>query len=266
MRCLLINNKREMDLNYKTFGAGDPLVILHGLFGTLDNWQTLGRQFAEHYMVFLLDQRNHGRSPHTDDMNYPAMADDLHNFMESHWMYRAHIMGHSMGGKTAMELALHYPDMVDKLIVVDIAPKAYAGDHLPIFEALLSVDLDQIDSRADAEEQLKLHIANYAIRQFLLKNLTRTKEGQYRWKMNLPVLYQHYQEVLGATSGNDPFEGPTLFIRGANSSYILDEDFPLIRQLFPNARIKTIPGAGHWVHADQPEMLYQIVSDFLEEK
>ncbi len=254
-----------MDLNFKTFGAGDPLVILHGLFGTLDNWQTLGRQFAEHFMVFLVDQRNHGRSPHTGSMNYPAMADDLHYFMESHWLYRSHIMGHSMGGKTAMQLALQYPDMVDKLIVVDIAPKAYPPNHQFIFDALFAIDLDQVDSRADAEEQLARHIQDSGIRQFLLKNLTRTREGAYRWKMNLPVIYQHYQEIVGATTGDDPYEGPALFIRGANSPYILDADFPMIRQLFPQARIETIPGAGHWVHADQPEKLFRLVVDFLKE-
>ena len=254
-----------MDLNYKTFGAGDPLVILHGLFGTLDNWQTLGKQIAEHFMVFLLDQRNHGRSPHADIMNYPAMADDLHHFMESQWLFRSHIMGHSMGGKTAMKLALQYPDMVDKLIVVDIAPKVYPGNHQFIFDALFDVDLDRIDSRADADEQLIKHIPDFGIRQFLLKNLTRTREGSYRWKMNLPVIYEHYREILAATSGEDPFEGPALFIRAANSPYILDEDLPMIRQLFPQARIETIADAGHWVHADQPEKLFQLVINFLKE-
>ncbi|MCB0618684.1 MAG: alpha/beta fold hydrolase [Saprospiraceae bacterium] len=253
-----------MELNYKTFGQGDPLIILHGLFGSLDNWQTLGKQFAEHYTVFLLDQRNHGRSPHDPEFDYAALAADLKHFLESHWVYKTHLLGHSMGGKTAMEFALHYPDMVDKLVVVDIGPKAYSGGHELIMDALLSVDLDAIDSRQAADEALQARISEYGIRQFLLKNLHRNKDGTFSWKMNLPILHQHYDQILSAIEGDDPFEGPALFIRGSRSNYIEDGDWPAILELFPRAELATVPQAGHWVHADAPELLLERVHRFLE--
>ena len=252
-----------MDLNYKTFGQGEPLLILHGLFGTLDNWQTLGKQLADHYTVYLIDQRNHGRSPHVEDMNYPAMASDLKEFMEANWIYGAHILGHSMGGKTAMQFAGQYPDMVEKLIVVDIAPRAYPGGHEEIMEALRSVDLQAVDQRSEADEQLKSSIKNKSIRQFLLKNLSRTKQGDYAWKMNLDAIYEHYEEILAAISGTTPFEGPALFIRGENSDYIQEEDREQIKALFPKAEIKTVENAGHWVHAEQPERMLELVREFL---
>lgn len=253
-----------MELNYKTFGQGEPLIILHGLFGTLDNWQTLGKQLAEHYSVYIPDQRNHGRSPHTPEMNYPALAEDLRHFMESHWIYQSHIVGHSMGGKTAMQFALEHPDMVDKLVVVDIAPKAYEPAHETIFEALLSVELDQLADRSEADAVLKRRIDDRGIRQFLLKNLSRNKDEGYRWKMNLPALHEHYHEILGEVRGDHPYEGPVLFIRGERSSYILDEDGEAIRRFFPNAEIETVRDAGHWVHAEQPEAMLRLITGFLE--
>ena len=253
-----------MKLNYKTFGQGDPLIILHGLFGTLDNWQTFAKHFASHYSVYLVDQRNHGRSPHTPDMNYPAMAEDLKQFMEANWIYQSHIIGHSMGGKAAMQFALEYPDMVDKLVVVDIAPKAYTPAHQAIYDALLSVDLDQISERREADAILKPKIADRAIRQFLLKNLSRKPGQGYRWKMNLEALHRHYGEILGAISSDDPYEGPTLFIRGERSDYITDADRAAIEALFPNASIETVRAAGHWVHAEQPGAMQRLISDFLE--
>lgn len=252
-----------MDLNYKTFGQGEPLLILHGLFGMLDNWQTLGKKLAEHYTVYLVDQRNHGRSPHVDEMNYQAMAKDLKEFMEAHWIYEAHLLGHSMGGKTVMQFAGQYPDMVNKLIVVDIAPRAYPGGHEEIMEALRTVDLKTIDKRGDADEQLKPRIKNKSIRQFLLKNLSRSKEDGYAWKMNLEAIQEHYEEILAAVSGNDPFDGPALFIRGGNSNYIRETDREDILALFPEAEIKTVENAGHWVHAENPELMLEIVQKFL---
>ncbi len=254
-----------MELNFKSFGQGPPLVILHGLFGTLDNWQTLGKRWAEHYTVFLVDQRNHGRSPRTEQIDYPSMAEDLHQFLESHWVYRSHLLGHSMGGKTAMQFALHYPDMVDKLIIVDIAPRAYPGGHEPIFDALFALDLNSIDDRKEADAFLEARIPEFGVRQFLLKNLTRTREGGYEWKMNLPVIFRHYDDILRNIDGTEPFEGPTLFLRGGDSRYVRDEDWPAIQQFFPNARLETVTGAGHWVHAEQPEALFELVTEFLAE-
>lgn len=252
-----------MQLNHKEFGQGEPLIILHGLFGTLDNWQTLAKRFAEDYTVFIIDQRNHGKSPHTDEHSYTLMAEDLGEFMERNFMFKAHILGHSMGGKTAMQFALNYPDMVDKLMVVDISPRRNEGGHEKIFEALFSLDLAAIKSRKEADEQLTKLITDFGVRQFLLKNLTRKKEGGYRWKMNLTTLHTHYQEILAETVGEDTFDKESLFVRGGKSDYILDTDIPLIKEYFPAAKIETVADAGHWVHAEQPEELYRLVSKFL---
>ncbi|GJM31599.1 MAG: alpha/beta hydrolase [Saprospiraceae bacterium] len=253
-----------MDLNFKEFGQGDPIIILHGMFGTLDNWQTIGKQLAEHYTVFLIDQRNHGRSPHTDSINYPALAEDLGAFMEAHWIYKTHLIGHSMGGKTAMQFATSYPDLVDKLVVVDIAPKQYEGGHREIIDALLALNPDNIQSRQEADTFMESRIEDFGVRQFLLKNLTRTKAGNYRWKMNLDVINQHYADILAPGIGPDVFEGQALFLRGEKSNYILDEDWPDILSHFPNAQLQTVPKAGHWVHAEAPEVLLAAVTDFLQ--
>ena len=253
-----------MELNYKSLGQGEPLIILHGLFGTLDNWQTLAKSWAEHYLVYLVDLRNHGRSPQVDGLSYPAMAQDLHDFMEQNWIHKAHILGHSMGGKVAMEFALTYPDMVDNLIVVDIAPRLYRPGHDDIFAALFAVDLKTIESRQAAEAILEQYIDEWGVRQFLLKNLSRMKEGGFEWKMNLPVIYRDYTNILKPPTQEGPFEGPTLFIRGEKSGYVNDEDILRIQELFPRSALHTISGAGHWVHADQPEVLKAIVMEFLE--
>lgn len=252
-----------IDLNYKVMGQGAPLIVLHGLFGTLDNWQTIGKYLAEAYTVFLVDQRNHGRSPHLPYQDYPSMAEDLHRFMEQQGVYSSNLLGHSMGGKTAMEFALEYPDQVDKLIIVDIAPKAYPPGHDQIFEALLAIDLSTLPSRPAAEEILRGFIQEDGVIQFLLKNLSRTKEGGFEWKMNLPVLYRCYPELLSAPKAQGYFSGETLFVRGGKSDYVLDSDLPAIRAHFPNYQLETIPQAGHWVHADAPADLLKLVLDFL---
>ncbi len=251
-------------LHYKEFGQGPPLVILHGLFGMLDNWQTIAKRLAKHYTVFILDQRNHGKSFHQSPHTYEAMANDLEEFLESRWIYKTHLMGHSMGGKTAMKFAVDYPDFIDKLIVVDIAPKQYPPGHQVIFEALASIDLHQIKSRKEAEDILKQKIGLASIRQFLLKNLTRNKNGGFRWKMNLPVIEQYYPEILApCLQEEDVFEGETLFLKGERSPYITNSDEKNIFQHFPNAHIKTIPEAGHWLHAEAPEEVLKVVLSFL---
>ncbi len=252
-----------MDLNYKTFGRGEPLIILHGLFGMLDNWQTLAKKFAAHFTVFIIDQRNHGRSPHTDAMSYPLMAQDLYDFMSAHWIHRAHILGHSMGGKTAMQLALDYPEVVDKLVVVDIGPWQNEPGHELIFEALQALPLDQLQSRREAELQLADRISDAGIRRFLLKNMTRNKEGGYRWKMNLPAITKHYAEILSAVKADQPYKGPALFIKGEESEYIRQEDEAKIQRWFSAAQLWSIAGAGHWIHTDEPEALSEAVLDFL---
>ena len=181
-----------IDLNYKEFGLGEPVIILHGLFGTLDNWQTIAKKLSDHFTVFILDLRNHGRSPQTDDdFNYQVLADDLAEFMQDHWIYEARIVGHSMGGKVAMEFALNHPDSVKKLVVIDIAPKDYRSGHDDIFDALIDIDLSTLTDRKEAETYL-MNVLNNEVEtvQFLLKNLSRQTEsegGGYEWKMNLPV-------------------------------------------------------------------------------
>ncbi|MFK7806606.1 MAG: alpha/beta fold hydrolase [Saprospiraceae bacterium] len=254
-----------MALKFKAFGSGDPIIILHGLFGTLDNWQTMAKRLANDFTVFIIDQRNHGKSPHTDNISYPLMSEDLRLFMEDHWMYDAHIIGHSMGGKTAMQFALDNPDMVNKLIVVDIAPKAYVGNHESIFDALFAVPLETLESRGAATDILTSKLGeDPGTIQFLLKNLTREKEGGYNWKMNLPVLHKDYKNILATVKGAEAFEKDTLFIKGGKSDYISSSDMTMIQELFSNAKLQEVPEAGHWIHAEAPDALYKLLIDFLK--
>ena len=253
-----------MELNYKEFGQGEPIIILHGLFGTLDNWQTLAKKLAEEYTVYIIDQRNHGRSPHAEDFNYKVMAEDLQIFMESNWIHSARIIGHSMGGKTAMQFALDYPDMVEKLVIVDIANQSYQGGHEIIFEALLNLDLEKIKDRKEADAILSEKIEEYGVRQFLLKNLTRSKSGGYQWKMNLPVIHENYQAILNKIESEDVFEEATLFVRGGLSKYITNENFTFTQQFFPNSKLISIENVGHWVHAEAPKQLLEQLNMFLK--
>ncbi|MEM9887027.1 MAG: alpha/beta fold hydrolase [Bacteroidota bacterium] len=255
-----------LELNYKSFGQGEAVIILHGLFGTLDNWQSIAKKLAEEYYVFLIDQRNHGRSPHVVGLSYPLMANDLHDFMSQNWIHRAHVIGHSMGGKTAMQFALDYPDMLEKLVVVDIAPKAYEGGHELILNALEALQLIQIQNRKMAEKELfNLGIVDLGVRQFLLKNLTRNKTGGYRWKMNLAEISKHYQNILANIESQEQFDGATLFIRGEQSDYILDSDETILKQYFPHSKLSTVKDAGHWVHASQPVALLDLLFEFLDD-
>lgn len=252
-----------MDLNFKTYGQGPPLVVLHGLFGTLDNWQTLAKRWAENYTVYLVDQRNHGRSPHLDAMSYPLLAEDLAGFLDREWIHQTYLIGHSMGGKTAMQFALTYPDRVDRLVVVDMAPKQYRAGHDEIFAALRSLDLDEITLRSEAAEQLSAKIPQPAVVQFLLKNLSRRPAGGFHWKMNLDVLYRDYANILANVESEEPYPGPSLFVRGGKSHYVAADDLPLIHTLFPAAQLLTVADAGHWIHAQAPDELYTIVDTFL---
>ena len=254
-----------MNLHSKTFGEGEHVIILHGFLGMLDNWQTFGKRLAEDgYEVHLLDLRNHGRSPHSAHFSYDLMVDDVLTWMAGRGIDVANLLGHSMGGKTAMSLALKEPFAVEKLIVVDIAPRAYIPGHQAIMNALLSVDPTAADTRAVIEEGLMKRLDDQSLVLFLMKNLHRSKEGGYHWKMNLPALVDNYHEVIRAIESDEVYENPTLFVRGEDSGYILDDDILDILNNFPRARLSTIPGAGHWVHADNPDALYEEVADFLE--
>ncbi|MGB1247265.1 MAG: alpha/beta fold hydrolase [Chitinophagales bacterium] len=253
-----------MKLNFKTFGQGEPLIILHGLLGSLDNWQTLGKKLAKNYTVFLVDQRNHGRSPHSDEFSYDILAEDLLCFMEDNYLYKAHLLGHSMGGKTVMQFALQNPDMVDKLIVADIAPVKYIGGHEAIFNALLAVDLPNISTRKEIETQLATTIKEFGVRQFLMKGLTRGEGNIFEWKFNLQSLWNNYKEVLGTFESNEVFEGETLFLKGGNSKYILADYQEQINTFFPDNQIQTIEGAGHWLHAEKPMDFLEKTLNFLQ--
>jgi len=252
-----------MQLNFQCHGDGFPLIILHGLFGSLDNWQTIARNLGQSYQVFTLDLRNHGRSPHSDIFNYAVMAEDLREFMAAQNLPRAYIMGHSLGGKTAMHFALRHPELVEKLIVVDMAPKAYPPVFAPIFKALLALDLASFRERSEIADALTPAIPEMALRQFLVKNVTRDDTGAFRWKMNLPVIHRNYGVLTAAIETDRTFSGPALFIKGELSNYLLEGDAALIHKLFSRATMKTIAHAGHWVHADAPEQLMKVVCNFL---
>ena len=252
-----------MKLNYKTLGEGEPVIILHGLFGMLDNWQSFGKNLASDYTVFLLDQRNHGKSPHDETFDYKVMAEDLREFMEENWIYKSRIIGHSMGGKTAMQFALEYPDMCEQLVVVDIGPKAYNGGHESIFSALRSINLDNKSSRKEVEGDLSKTIDSYGVRQFLMKNLRRSKHsGSYEWKMALDYIYNNYQQILGNIPSQGSFDNPSLFVKGNESDYLSIGDMELIRSSFSNSNLKVINDAGHWVHVDKPVELYTSIVNF----
>lgn len=252
-----------MNLHFKVQGQGTPLVILHGLFGTLDNWKSIANQLSNHFRVYLIDQRNHGKSPHVPNMDLPSMAKDLEDFLSELNLSKAHIMGHSMGGKVAMQFAFDYPERLDKLIVLDIAPRAYQPGHLEIFEALQGLTIASLGNRKEAEEQLLKKIKNPATVLFLLKNLSRNKQGGFEWKMNLPVIHRDYMKLLDKIHAQLPHTGPVLFLKGNRSNYILEEDVSGIKALFPNTQLGTIPNAGHWLHAENPEELLKQVLHFL---
>jgi esterase len=252
-----------MQLHFERSGTGPPLIILHGLFGSLDNWRTLGKTFSQSFTVFAIDQRNHGRSPHSSVLTYQAMAEDVKQFLQQHNLSSAHLLGHSMGGKTAMQFAVTYPDRVNKLVVVDIAPKAYPPGHDDIFAALYALDVKTLRSRQEADAQLAQTIPESAVRQFLLKNLERDPSGSFRWRINLDGIYNNYAAILQGIESYHQFDKPTLFIRGGHSQYIRDEDIPAINNLFPQAQTITVPHVGHWVHAEAPQAFGKIVLDFL---
>ncbi len=254
-----------MKLHYKEMGQGQPLLILHGLFGSLDNWATLAKRLADHYRVIVVDLRNHGRSPHADAHNYEVMAADVLELADSLQLSAPVIMGHSMGGKVAMMYALQYPSRIAKLIVVDIAPKAYPPHHDEIIQALQSVDLSTVSSRSDVDEQLAKTIPEVDVRLFLMKNLYRKESNTFDWRMNLETLGNTYDQVAAAVTSDVPFTKSTLFIKGGRSGYIKPEDMSgNIEHLFTQVELETIPEASHWVHAQAPDQVYDLVTKFID--
>jgi esterase len=251
-----------MKLHYRNIGAGEPLIILHGLFGSADNWQTLGKKFAENYSVYFVDQRNHGHSPHTEEFNYEVMADDLYELITDLGLSQVNLIGHSMGGKTCIEFAKHHSNLIKKMIIVDISNKAYPPHHDILLDGMNNMDLTIVKSRSDADLYLSQTISDIGVRQFLLKNLYWIEPGQLAWRINLPVLSRKIGEIVDEIEF-DHIDIPTLFIRGGRSNYILESDYKMIHSKFTSSEILTIEEAGHWVHAESPVVFYQMVMDFL---
>jgi esterase len=251
-----------MILHYQEYGAGEPLVILHGLLGSLDNWYTLSKTFASSFRVLALDQRNHGRSPHSDLFTYQSMAEDLKELLDHLSIPSAHLLGHSMGGKTAMQFALSNPSRVKSLIVVDISPREYPRMHDELLDALTSVNLTTTASRQEIDRALSKKVPDFAIRQFLMKNLTRDSMGTFIWKANLRAIQGNYAEIAREIAAGLPFPGPTLFVKGDQADYVLDSDVPIIQRLFPKAHVVGV-NAGHWIHAEAPTVFADIVMSFL---
>ncbi len=248
----------------KIEGSGKPLLILHGFLGMSDNWKTLGVQFAsEGFEVHILDLRNHGRSFQSEEFSYELMVQDIVQYCQEHHLEKINVIGHSMGGKTAMLLAARFPELVDKLIVADIGPKYYAPHHQDILAGLNAVDFTLKPSRNEVQEILSDYIPDFGTRQFLLKNLYWQEPGQLAFRFNLAVFNAKITEIGVALPTELCFEKPTLFIRGGNSDYILDGDIPAIKEQFPKASIETIPNTGHWLHAENPALFYQLSLSYL---
>ncbi|REA61598.1 alpha/beta hydrolase [Dyadobacter luteus] len=254
-----------MNLNYKKFGENGPaLVILHGVFGFLDNWLTVGKAVADRgFQVYLVDQRNHGRSPHEGALNYETFAEDLKEFIGQQELHNPILVGHSMGGKTVMEYAVRYPDTFSRLVVVDIGPKAYPIHHKKILEGLNHIPVDTIENRQQADDILSEYEPIPAVRQFLLKNLYRKDEGGFGWRFNLPLLSTDMAHVGQAIATDTPVEIPTLFMRGDHSDYILDEDWEDIQKIFPDSKLDTIQNSGHWIQAEQPKAFLESLLNFV---
>jgi pimeloyl-ACP methyl ester carboxylesterase len=252
-----------MNLHFEVVGEGRAVVILHGLLGSADNWRSMSRRLGAHYQVFALDLRNHGRSPHSDILDYDVMAADVREFTEQQALRRIILLGHSVGGKVAMQFAVEYSQQVDRLIVVDIAPKAYEPSQRYLLKAMQSLDLSCYKSFADVNAALAPEVSSESLRQFLIKNLARDENGRLRWKLHLEAIDRNYDKLLRGLGVERSFNKPTLFIRGGRSNYIGDDDAPLIRQMFPQAEIVTLPEAGHWVHVDLAEEFFQTVVNFL---
>ncbi|MDO6592850.1 alpha/beta fold hydrolase [Neptuniibacter sp. 1_MG-2023] len=251
-----------MILNYKLYGEGAPLIILHGLLGTMDNWGGQIKRLSQHFQVISVDLRNHGRSPHSDEMSYALMAEDIVELIDHLGFSKVSVIGHSMGGKTAMQLALNYPKLIDKLIIVDISPIQYPPHHANVFEGLYAIDLANLASRSDANKQLAQHVDDPGTRAFLLKNLYRTEDNKFAWLMNLDALHNQYNNICAAPDGK-PFESEVLFIKGELSDYMLPAHRDAVLKLFPHANYKVVMGSGHNPHAEKPAEFSKLALTYL---
>jgi len=251
-------------LHYRVYGRGAPVLILHGLFGSNRNWSGIARELAEHYQAVTVDLRNHGDSGHAASMGYAEMADDIRGILQRCGLERAHLIGHSLGGKVAMAFALLQPACVDDLIVLDIAPVSYANRMTDLVSAMARLKLHDLSNRAQADRLLETDIPDDTLRRFLLQNLVRTDAG-YRWRINLDAITSCLDTISGfpAFGGGIEYRGRTLFLHGGASGYVRPEHHAGIRRYFPDARIECVPDAGHWLHADQPRLVLQRLREFL---
>lgn len=260
-----------MKLHYRVIGNEEgqenlnkkPLFILHGLFGSSDNWQTLAKKFAERYVVYLVDQRNHGHSPHSDDFDYELMAEDFYTLVKDLGLSKINVIGHSMGGKTVINFAKNHPELLDKMIVVDISHKQYPMHHEQILAGLNAIDLSVVKTRGNADKVLSEYVSELGVRQFLLKNLYWIEKGQLAWRINIPVLSREIYRIIDAIEF-DQISVNTLFIRGGRSNYILESDYSEINTQFPQSEIYSIEESGHWIHAEAPVEFYNKVVDYLQ--
>lgn len=251
-----------MKLFYRKSGNGKPLVILHGLFGISDNWATLAKQWSEFFTVYAVDLRNHGQSPHSEQWKYWIMAEDVLELIDDEKLQDVTVLGHSMGGKVGMRLALDMPESISKLIVSDIGPKQYPVQNKDVVDALLKVPVGKLTARKEAEEILSKYIKDNGTTQFLMKNLFRNDADKFAWRFNLDVIAKNLSVVSDATDEPAPSDVQTLFLRGEKSHYISKEDEAGIKTVFPRATIQTINGAGHWIHADKPKEMFDAVMQF----
>jgi len=256
---------KKMELHYNEFGSGQPLIILHGLFGMSDNFASIAGELSRNYRVFTVDQRNHGRSGHSAVFNYEAMSDDLLSFLDQRGLESAHLLGHSMGGKTVMQFAFDYPEKVDRLIVADISPARRSGNdqHKNLIDIMLGVNLENYDSRVKVAYALEDQVSSFRVRQFLLKNLFWKDRSSLGWRLNLEVIRDNLQEIFREINPSGTFDKPALFLRGELSDYIRELDLEQIKKMFPKVEFETIAGGTHWLHADNPDDFIAAVRKFL---
>ncbi len=251
-----------MLLYSRSQGSGPPLILLHGLFGSLENLGAIAKPLAQSFCVHSLDLPNHGRSPQTAHMSLDAMADAVGAWMDAQGIDTAHFFGHSLGGKTLMEFALKYPQRVNKLIVADIAPVHYTPHHQAVFTGLLSITPERLTSRAEADHILLPHVPELPVRSFLLKNLVKEENG-FSWRMNLPIIHRDYAQLISGNREGAIFTGQTLFLKGGNSDYITEQHRAAIVQRFPAAQLKIVANTGHWLHAEKPDLIASMSLRFL---
>jgi len=250
-----------MKLHYQITGSGPALVIVHGLFGSSDNWRSMAKYFAKHYQVINIDLRNHGRSPHNDSQSLTDMAEDIFELCQQLQLTKVSILGHSLGGKVAMQFTDLYSHYVEKLVVVDISPRQYEGQHTPLMDAMMALDFTALQSRKQVDEALALSVDDPSVRQFLLMNLT-VEDEQLQWRINLPALKANYKQFMNEVFSDSNSNSLCLFVYGEHSDYVTEQDRDDIQSIFPYAEFAALP-AGHWVHAERPQQFKRIVEEFL---